>query len=125
MESKLLPSLSLRREVNTLETHSTTIISTSPILHTLASKSMTQATLLGFLLISACLSVCLPPAHLFISLNKKQQEATHKQTFLLLLSPSHHPSQPSENKPTYLPPDNVRLLLYPYTSVSNAPKQKI
>lgn len=59
MESKLFPSLSLRRKVHTLETHSTTIVSTSPILHSLASKSMTQATLLGFLL---CLSVCLSPS---------------------------------------------------------------
>lgn len=61
MESKLLPSLSLRRKVNTLETHSTTIISTSPILHTLASKSMTQATLLGFLL-------CLSPSRTLVQI---------------------------------------------------------
>jgi hypothetical protein len=119
---------SLRREVNTLETHSTAIISTSPILHTLASKSMTQATLLGFLL---CLSVCLPTTNLFRSLHhlpKQKTTGSHSQVnlfffFFFLQAIILHSLL--RTNPLIFHQTMIRLLLYPYTSVSNAPKQKI
>jgi hypothetical protein len=80
--------------------------------------------------LSVCLSVCVPPAHLFRSLHHfpiQKTTGSHSQVnlffFFFLQAIILHSLL--RTNPLIFRQTMFRLLLYSYTSVSNAPKQKI